>query len=67
MLVFSTPLSSVPENLKDFVKKEDLTSIFGPYIEDGSYKIAKLLAVADRPDSVHVRHILLITKPDKIS
>ena len=56
---FFIPLSSVPENLKDFVKKEDLKSIFGPYIEDGSYKIAKLIAVADRPDSVHVRHILL--------
>jgi peptidyl-prolyl cis-trans isomerase D len=53
------PLSSVPENLKDFVKKEDLSAIFGPYEEDGSYKIARLLSVADRPDSVHVRHILL--------
>src|SRR5450759_430573 len=56
---FFIPISSVPENLKDFVKKEDLNSIYGPYIEDGSYKVAKLIAVADRPDSVHVRHILL--------
>jgi len=56
---FFTPLSMVPENLKDYVKKEDLADIFGPYIEDGSYKVARLLAVADRPDSVHVRHILL--------
>ncbi|MCX6321797.1 MAG: SurA N-terminal domain-containing protein [Bacteroidia bacterium] len=56
---FFIPLSSVPENLKDFVKKEDLNNIYGPYIEDGSYKVAKLIAVADRPDSVHVRHILL--------
>jgi peptidyl-prolyl cis-trans isomerase D len=52
-------LNNVPENLKDFVKSEDRTTIFGPYVEDGSYKIAKLLAIADRPDSVHVRHILL--------
>ena len=59
MLVFFVPLSSVPENLKDFVKKEDQTSIFGPYIENGSYKVARLISVADRPDSVHVRHILL--------
>ena len=56
---FFLPLSSVPENLKEYAKKEDLTTIFGPYIEDGSYKLAKLLAVADRPDSVHARHILL--------
>jgi peptidyl-prolyl cis-trans isomerase D len=58
---FFIPLSSVPENLRDFVKKEDLKTVFGPYIENGSYKIAKLIAVGDRPDSVHVRHILLAT------
>lgn len=58
---FYIPFSSVPENLKDFVKKEDTKAVFGPYLEDGSYKIAKLIAVADRPDSVHVRHILLST------
>jgi len=58
---FYVPLSSVPENLKDFVKKEDTKDIFGPYIENGSYKLAKLIAVGDRPDSVHVRHILLST------
>jgi peptidyl-prolyl cis-trans isomerase D len=56
---FFTPISMVPENLKDFVQKEDLNAIFGPYIEDGSYKIARLLAVSDRPDSVHARHILI--------
>jgi peptidyl-prolyl cis-trans isomerase D len=56
---FFTPIASVPENLKDYVKKEDLTTIYGPYVEDGSYKVAKLIAVADRPDSVHARHILL--------
>ena len=53
------PITNVPENLKDFARREDMSSIFGPYVEDGSYKLAKLLAVADRPDSVHVRHILL--------
>jgi peptidyl-prolyl cis-trans isomerase D len=58
---FYSPLSSVPENLKDFVKKEDLKSVFGPYVENGSYKVARLIAYGDRPDSVHVRHILLST------
>jgi peptidyl-prolyl cis-trans isomerase D len=56
---FFVPLTSVPENLRDFVKKEDTKIVFGPYIENGSYKLAKLIEVADRPDSVHVRHILL--------
>ena len=56
---FYLPISSVPENLREFVKKEDKSSVFGPYQEEGSYKIARLIDVADRPDSVHARHILL--------
>ncbi|OFY56954.1 MAG: hypothetical protein A2X04_00330, partial [Bacteroidetes bacterium GWF2_41_9] len=56
---FFYPISNVPDALKEFVKKEDLKSIYGPYIEDGSYKLARLMAVEDRPDSVHARHILL--------
>jgi peptidyl-prolyl cis-trans isomerase D len=53
------PLSEVPDTLKDFVKREDLKTVFGPYNEDGTLKLAKLLEVANRPDSVHARHILL--------
>ncbi len=56
---FFVPLSEVPANLVDFVKREDLNEIYGPYTEDGTLKLAKLIAVADRPDSVHARHILL--------
>lgn len=56
---FFVPLSEVQDTLKDFAKREDTKAIFGPYIEDGSYKLAKLIAVENRPDSVHVRHILL--------
>ncbi len=58
---FYSSLSEVPAQLKEFVKKEDLKEVFGPYNEDGTLKVAKLLNVADRPDSVHVRHILLGT------
>jgi peptidyl-prolyl cis-trans isomerase D len=58
---FYIPLNGVPENLRDFAKKENKSEIFGPYQDNGSYKIAKLLDAADRPDSVHVRHILLST------
>jgi peptidyl-prolyl cis-trans isomerase D len=56
---FYVSLSEVPANLKDFVKKEDKSTVFGPYQENGVVKIAKLLNAADRPDSVHVRHILI--------
>lgn len=62
---FFVPLSEVPDTLVDFVKKEDLNEIYGPYTEDGTLKIAKLLAVADRPDSVHARHILLSTSQNR--
>ena len=53
------PISEVPSYLTEFVKKEDRTSVFGPYNDEGTLKIAKLLNVADRPDSVHARHILI--------
>jgi peptidyl-prolyl cis-trans isomerase D len=56
---FYVPLSDVPENLQPFVKLEDRDSVFGPYQEDGSYKLARLIDAANRPDSVHARHILL--------
>ena len=56
---FYYTLSELPASIQDFVKKEDLNSVYGPYLEDDSYKIARILSVADRPDSVHVRHILL--------
>jgi peptidyl-prolyl cis-trans isomerase D len=56
---FFVPISEIPDSLVNFVKKEDLKTIYGPYTEGGSLKLAKLLAVADRPDSVHARHILL--------
>jgi len=56
---FYVPLKSVPEPLKEFVVKEDMKTVFGSYLEDGSYKIARLIDAADRPDSVHARHILI--------
>ena len=56
---FFLSLNDVPENLREFVKEEDPAIVFGPYQEDGTFKIARLLDAEDRPDSVHVRHILL--------
>jgi len=52
-------LNEVPAELKDFARKEDLKEVFGPYNDNGTLKIARLIAVADRPDSVHAKHILL--------
>ena len=52
-------IENVPENLREFVKKEDKSALFGPYREGDYFKVVRLLDVASRPDSVHVRHILL--------
>jgi peptidyl-prolyl cis-trans isomerase D len=57
-----SPLSGIPDVLKAFVKKEDLKDVYGPYLENGSYKLARLLDASDRPDSVHARHILISPK-----
>ncbi|MBW6502159.1 MAG: SurA N-terminal domain-containing protein [Bacteroidales bacterium] len=59
---FVTP-DAVPEELQDFVRREDLKEVFGPYNDEGTLKIARLLSVAQRPDSVRARHILL--SPDQ--
>lgn len=58
---FYVPLSEVPAQLTDFVKREDKNEVFGPYNDEGTLKLAKLISVADRPDSVHARHILIGT------
>ncbi len=57
-----TSLANVPDSLKKFAKEENRTKIFGPWLENGSYKLAKLIDASDRPDSVHARHILISPK-----
>jgi len=49
----------LPEMLRDFALSKNLSEVYGPYVEDESYKIARLIDVGQRPDSVHARHILL--------
>jgi len=56
---FYVTLNSVPENLKGFVKQENRSAVFGPYREEDHYKLVRLIDIADRPDSVHARHILI--------
>lgn len=57
------PLRDIPENLREFAREEDKNQVFGPFMEDNTFKIVKLLEVSSRPDSVHARHILL--SPDQ--
>lgn len=53
-------INDVPEDLRDFIRKEEKSAIFGPYREDDHFKITRLIDAADRPDSVHARHILIM-------
>jgi peptidyl-prolyl cis-trans isomerase D len=56
---FYQTLSALPESLRDLAKSEDRSAVFGPYFEDGTYKIARIIDIANRPDSVRAAHILL--------
>lgn len=46
---------------KDSITKLSVGQTYGPYIDGGSYTIAKMVGVKQWPDSVKVRHILIGT------
>jgi peptidyl-prolyl cis-trans isomerase D len=49
----------LPENLKELALSGDKSYVAGPYIENDAYKMARIVKVEDRPDSVRVRHIII--------
>jgi peptidyl-prolyl cis-trans isomerase D len=60
--VFATK-SELSENISDFMFAAKPGDVIGPYFENGSYKLARLVEIANRPDSVKARHILI--QPDQ--
>ncbi|MFZ2285387.1 MAG: SurA N-terminal domain-containing protein [Bacteroidales bacterium] len=56
---FYTPLSALPENLKGLALSGDRNTVAGPWFENGAYKLARIVDIAERPDSVRAAHILL--------
>ncbi|MBN2164730.1 MAG: peptidylprolyl isomerase [Marinilabiliaceae bacterium] len=48
--------------LQEFVKTANVNDIYGPYFEDNAYKLTKLVAIKELPDSVKARHILIRTE-----
>lgn len=54
--VFKTDL---PVNAADSIYNLKEGAIYGPYTDNGYYKISKLIAVKQIPDSAKVRHILI--------
>lgn len=46
---------------KDSIFRTPVGTIYGPYLDGGSFTIAKMLGVKQMPDSAKVRHILIST------
>ncbi len=55
------PIGDVPEMIRDFVSKENRDEVYGPYVENETYKAARIIEIENRPDSVQARHILFTT------
>jgi len=56
---FYRTLSELPESLRELASSGNRSLVTGPYLEEGSYKLARIVDIADRPDSVRAAHILL--------
>ncbi|MFI1742900.1 SurA N-terminal domain-containing protein [Thalassobellus sediminis] len=51
--------SNLPTAVADSIYNLNEGEVFGPYKDNGYFKISKLIAIKQIPDSVKVRHILL--------
>ncbi|MFC0774224.1 peptidylprolyl isomerase [Terrimonas alba] len=47
--------------VKDSIFKIPVGTVYGPYIDGGSFSLAKLVGVRTQPDTVKLRHILVAT------
>lgn len=56
---FYRPLAELPENLRALAASGNRAEVIGPWFEDGAYKLARIIDIAERPDSVRAAHILL--------
>ncbi len=56
---FYKTLSELPESVRGLAESGDRSAAYGPYLEAGAYKIARIVDIAERPDSVRAAHILL--------
>jgi len=51
--------NNIPKSLLDSVFDREINEVYGPYKENGFYKISKIRAVKQLPDSVKASHILI--------
>lgn len=54
--------SDLSDSLGKFMFNASVGEVYGPYFENGSYKLARLYKIVELPDSVKTRHILLAVK-----
>ncbi len=52
----------LPEEINDIMFSSEPGTVYGPYMEESSYRLAQLVEVNYLPDSVRARHIIL--QPD---
>ncbi len=45
--------------IKDFVVNGKVGDVYGPYLEDETYKLSRIVSIKEMPDSVRARHILI--------
>ncbi|TLX77439.1 peptidylprolyl isomerase [Labilibacter sediminis] len=45
--------------IKDFVETAKEGDVYGPYLEDETYKLSRIVSIKQMPDSVKARHILI--------
>ncbi len=53
--------ASLPVVYADSIRSLPIGAVYGPYLDGGSYVLAKMIAKRDLPDSVKCRHILVGT------
>ncbi len=50
----------LPDSLENFMFSANEGDVYGPYFENETYKTARLVKIANLPDSVKARHILIV-------
>ncbi len=53
------PKSKVISPAADTITKLSVGEVYGPYLDNGSYVLAKMVGIKQQPDSVRARHILI--------
>jgi peptidyl-prolyl cis-trans isomerase D len=53
--------TSYPSQFADSIFNQPVGAVYGPYFENGGYRLTKVTAKTTLPDSVKVRHILIKT------